>query len=49
MIQSYLKTGMVFHESQDDQHWRNECCQEIFYQYFPVAILINNNNYNNRH
>ncbi len=33
MIQSYLKTGMVFYDSMDKQHFRNECCKETFYHY----------------
>ena len=33
MIQSYLKTGMVFYDSEDKQHFRKDCCQAPFVQY----------------
>ncbi len=33
MIQDYLKTGMVFYDSIDKQHFRSDCCKETFYHY----------------
>lgn len=33
MIQSYLKTGMVFYDDRDEQHFRSDCCQETFFHY----------------
>ena len=33
MIQSYLKTGMVFYDDQNKQHFRDDCCKEVFYHY----------------
>lgn len=40
MIQSYLKTGMVFYgggstaiSGYDQQHFRQTCCKEVFYQF----------------
>jgi len=33
MIQPYLKTGMVFYDSMDKQHFRSDCCKEVFVQY----------------
>ena len=33
MIQSYLKTGMVFYDDQNKQHFRRDCCKETFIQY----------------
>ena len=33
MIQSYLKTGMVFYADRDKQHFRRDCCKETFCQF----------------
>ena len=33
MIQSYLKTGMVFYDTTDKQHFRRDCCKSDFCQF----------------